>query len=104
MARASLANALLARAGPDDAPLAAAHAHAAREAFRRDPSQFEDPAFILRVHLDALRAGGFDGALRAAREEAHAWVRELAGRIQSAPDRDVFLRSQRDVVRILSHG
>ncbi|MFN7697721.1 MAG: tetratricopeptide repeat protein, partial [Deltaproteobacteria bacterium] len=104
MARASLANALLARAGPDDAPLAAAHAHAAREAFRRDPSQFEDPAFILRVHLDALEANGLEGEALRAREEARAWVHERAGQLRSERYRRSFLESQPDVVRILATG
>ena len=104
MARSSLANALLARAGPDDAPLAAAHAHAAREAFRRDPSQFEDPAFILRVHLDALEANGLEGEALRAREEARAWVHERAGQLRSERYRRSFLESQPDVVRILATG
>ncbi|MFN7701108.1 MAG: hypothetical protein ACK5U8_24660, partial [Deltaproteobacteria bacterium] len=99
-ARASLADALLLRADPDDACAALDHARAAREALRQDPDRFEEAAFIMRVHLDALEANGLVDEARQAREEARAWVHERAGRIQSEHYRRTF-EGALDVARIL---
>jgi hypothetical protein len=100
-ARASLADALLLCADPDDACAALDHARAAREALREDPDRFEEAAFILRVHLEALEANGLVDDAACAREEARAWVRERVGKIRSEHYRRTFEGSL-DVARILT--
>ncbi len=100
--RAALADALLARGGTGDGALALAHACAARDALRADSSQFEEPSFVLRVHVDALAAHGLEADARRARDEARAWVAERAAQIQSAHYRHTFLHRALDIVRILA--
>ena len=100
MAQASLADALLNCGGPDDTAAALNCVSAAREALLKDPAHFEEPAFILRVHLDALEANGLADEARQAREEARAWVRDRASKIRSEHYRRTFLEGARDVARI----
>jgi hypothetical protein len=100
LARASLADALLVCGDPGDAPAALAEARSAREALRQDSGRFEEPAFILRVHLDALEANGLVHEAHLARAEARAWVHARAGRIQSEHYRRTFERAL-DVAWIL---
>jgi DNA-binding transcriptional ArsR family regulator len=100
MAQASLADALLNCGGPDDTAAALNCVSAAREALLKDPAHFEEPAFILRVHLDALEANGLADEARQAREEARAWVRDRASKIRSEHYRRTVLEGARDVARI----
>jgi serine/threonine protein kinase/tetratricopeptide (TPR) repeat protein len=100
-AGASLAEALLARGGPGDAGLALSHARRAWQALRASPSAYEDPAHILRVHLDALAANALAEEADRARDEARAWVLERASTIPSEHYRRTFLEGALDVARIL---
>jgi tetratricopeptide (TPR) repeat protein len=100
-ARASLAQALLARRAPGDAASAMTHARAVYDALREDPARFQEPAFILRVHLEALDANAPADEARQAREEARGWVLERAGQIRSEHYRRTFLEGALDVARIL---
>jgi hypothetical protein len=103
-ARVALADALLARGQGTDAVAALAHAEAARSALRADPARFEEPAPILRVYVDALRANGLSDEAERAGEDARAWVRESAAKIRSARYRLAFLREERDVARMMGHA
>jgi tetratricopeptide (TPR) repeat protein len=99
--RATLADALLVRRGPDDLALALSHACSARQALRSEPAHFEEPAFIVRVHLDALEANGLVEEAQRARAEACAWIEERASRIQSAHYRRAYFERALDIARIL---
>ncbi len=104
VARASLADALLTRRGPDDAARALEHARAAWASLRAEPASHADPSFVLRVHLDALEANGLVDEAREARDAARAWALGQAQAIRSEALRRTFLERQREVVRILERA
>jgi hypothetical protein len=103
LARAALADALLARGAPGDTRAALAYARIAREALRANSPGFEEPALILRVHLDALEANGLHEEAARERAEARAWVLERAAKIESESYRRTFLYDEPDNARILGH-
>jgi tetratricopeptide (TPR) repeat protein len=100
-AHAALADALLVRRGAGDLPHALSYAQAAHRALCSNPARFEEPAFVLGVHIDALEANGLVDEARQAREEARGWVLERASKIRSEHYRRTFLEGALDVARIL---
>jgi hypothetical protein len=94
---------LLARQREQDAEAALEHSRACRAALRDAPDAFEEPAPILRVHLDALEACGLHDEAAREREEARAWVRSRLDKIQSERYRRSFLQDEPDVARIMGH-
>jgi hypothetical protein len=104
MALGELADALLARGSPGDSEAALGHARTARATFDADPERIEEPAPLLRVHLDALVANGLYEEAEAARASAQAWVTERAGKISSERYRRTFLHDEPDVARIMGHS
>ena len=99
-----LADALVARG--DDAALAEALdlAQGAFDALRADPVRMYAPAFVRRVHVDALEASGLHEAARAARDEARAWVLDCASKTRSEHSRRTFLHGDPDNARIMGRG
>ncbi len=102
LAHAALVDALLARGEPGDAAQALLYARAARGSLRASPESFEEPAPILRAHIDALTAGGLHPAAERARAEARAWVLARAERLRSERYRTAFLRDEPDNARIIA--
>jgi len=101
MVRSAAADALLARGREGDAAIALEHARAAREALRSNPSQFEEPAPILRAHIDALLANHRHEEAARERADARAWLLKRAEHIHSERNRASFLYEEPDNARLM---